>query len=73
MPICEIDLRPGGAWRYVWRKGDGSEMIMSGTVTEMAAPSASSTTERGGRNGPRRSTRWCSPSPDGRTTITSRS
>src|SRR6478672_3376484 len=22
MPICELDLRPGGAWRYVWRKSD---------------------------------------------------
>lgn len=20
MPVCEVDLRPGGAWRYVWRK-----------------------------------------------------
>jgi uncharacterized protein YndB with AHSA1/START domain len=18
MPVCEIDLRPGGAWRFVW-------------------------------------------------------
>ena len=25
MPICELDLRPGGAWRYVWRRADGSE------------------------------------------------
>ena len=21
MPVCEIDLRPGGEWHYVWRKG----------------------------------------------------
>ena len=23
MPVCEIDLRPGGKWRYLWRKSDG--------------------------------------------------
>src|ERR1700744_4743847 len=22
MPVCEIDLRPGGAWHFVWRKND---------------------------------------------------
>jgi uncharacterized protein YndB with AHSA1/START domain len=21
MPVCEIDLRPGGTWRFVWRQG----------------------------------------------------
>ena len=38
MPICELDLRPGGAWRYVWRKDDGSEMTLSGTVQEVRPP-----------------------------------
>ena len=29
MPVCEIDLRVGGRYRYVWRRdGDGSEMGM---------------------------------------------
>ena len=23
MPVCEIDLRPGGTWHFVWRKADG--------------------------------------------------
>src|SRR6267143_2100027 len=23
MPVCEIDLRVGGAYRYVWRHADG--------------------------------------------------
>ena len=25
MPVCEVDLRPGGTWLFVWRKADGSE------------------------------------------------
>ena len=35
MPVCEIDLRPGGAWRFVWRKDDGSEMAMHGIYDEV--------------------------------------
>jgi uncharacterized protein YndB with AHSA1/START domain len=38
MPVCEIDLRPGGAFRYVWRK-DGKDMGMSGTFREIVPPS----------------------------------
>ena len=30
MPVCEIDLRPGGAWHFVWRRADGTEMGMRG-------------------------------------------
>lgn len=39
MPICEIDLRVGGAYRYVWRHTDGREMGMSGVYREVARPS----------------------------------
>ncbi len=38
MPICEIDLRPGGAWRWGWRRSDGSEMEMRGEYREIAPP-----------------------------------
>jgi uncharacterized protein YndB with AHSA1/START domain len=39
MPVCEIDLRVGGAYRYVWRnEADGSEMGMGGVYQEIAAP-----------------------------------
>lgn len=38
MPVCEIDLRPGGKWHFVWRKSDGSEMAMSGTYKEIVPP-----------------------------------
>jgi uncharacterized protein YndB with AHSA1/START domain len=52
MPICELDLRPGGAWRYVWRKGDGSEMALSGTVKEVRAPERLQMTESWGPEWP---------------------
>jgi uncharacterized protein YndB with AHSA1/START domain len=39
MPVCEIDLRVGGAYRYVWRQiSDGQEMGMGGVFREIAAP-----------------------------------
>ena len=38
MPVCEIDLRPGGALRYVWRGPDGTEMGMSGEYREVVRP-----------------------------------
>ena len=39
MPVCEIDLKVGGAYRYVWRRdSDGSEMGMGGVYREIVAP-----------------------------------
>jgi uncharacterized protein YndB with AHSA1/START domain len=36
MPVCEIDLKVGGAYRYVWRRdSDGSEMGMGGVYREI--------------------------------------
>jgi uncharacterized protein YndB with AHSA1/START domain len=52
MPICELDARPGGAWRYVWRKADGSELALSGIVKEIARPERMVTTERWGPEWP---------------------
>jgi uncharacterized protein YndB with AHSA1/START domain len=52
MPICELDARPGGQWRYVWRKGDGSEMTLSGIVKEFQPPERVVTTERWGPEWP---------------------
>jgi len=37
MPVCEVDLRPGGTFRYVWRKGT-RDMGMSGTFREVVPP-----------------------------------
>jgi uncharacterized protein YndB with AHSA1/START domain len=39
MPICEIDLRTGGKYRYVWRnETDGSEMGMGGVYRDVVPP-----------------------------------
>lgn len=38
MPVCEIDLRVGGKFRYVWANADGREMGMGGTFTEVVRP-----------------------------------
>jgi uncharacterized protein YndB with AHSA1/START domain len=36
--VCEVDLRLGGTFRYVWRGPDGMEMGMRGTYLEVAPP-----------------------------------
>jgi uncharacterized protein YndB with AHSA1/START domain len=39
MPVCEIDLRVGGTYRYVWRNdSDGHEMGMGGVFREIVPP-----------------------------------
>ena len=38
LAVCEVDLKVGGAYRYVWRKGDGTEMGMQGVYREIVAP-----------------------------------
>jgi len=37
LAVCEIDLRVGGAYRYVW-KGERGEMGMGGIFKEITAP-----------------------------------
>jgi uncharacterized protein YndB with AHSA1/START domain len=39
MPVCEIDLKAGGKYRYVWRNdSNGHEMGMGGVYREVAPP-----------------------------------
>ena len=38
MPVCDIDLRVGGRYRYVWRNQEGSEMGMGGVFREIVPP-----------------------------------
>jgi len=47
MPVCEVDLRVGGRYRYVWRKNDtGHEMGVSGEFREVTPPDRVVHTER---------------------------
>jgi uncharacterized protein YndB with AHSA1/START domain len=47
MPVCEIDLRVGGAYRYRWRSdADGTEFGSSGVHREIVAFERIATTER---------------------------
>ena len=52
MPVCEIDLRPGGEWHFVWRKSDGSEMEMRGAYREIVPPERLVSTESWGGDWP---------------------
>ena len=38
MPVCEIDLRPGGKFRYVWSHPDKDDMGVTGTYREVLRP-----------------------------------
>jgi uncharacterized protein YndB with AHSA1/START domain len=38
LAVCEIDLRPGGAWRWVQRAADGAEYPFKGVYAEVACP-----------------------------------
>jgi len=47
MPICEIDLRVGGTYHYVWRKeSTGTEMGMGGVFREVVRPERLVATEK---------------------------
>lgn len=46
MPVCEIDLRVGGAYRYVWKNdADGTSFGSHGVHREIVAPQLIVTTE----------------------------
>lgn len=38
MPVCEVDLRPGGAYRFVLRGPDGAEMELRGVYRDVSPP-----------------------------------
>ena len=68
-PVCEIDLRPGGEWHYVWRKSDGSEMGMRGEYREVAPPERLVSTETWGPEWPETINTLLLSEQDGKTTI----
>jgi uncharacterized protein YndB with AHSA1/START domain len=70
MPVCEIDLRPGGAWHFVWRGGDGAELEMRGVYQEIVPPERIVNTESWGGPWPETLNTLTLDERDGKTTIT---
>jgi uncharacterized protein YndB with AHSA1/START domain len=44
--VCEVDLRVGGKYRFVWRGKDGNEMGMGGVYSEIVRPERIVCTEK---------------------------
>lgn len=70
MPVCEIDLRVGGAWRFVWRRDSGSEMEMNGEYREITPYDRLVTTESWGGPWPPTVNSLDFVEHDGKTTLT---
>jgi uncharacterized protein YndB with AHSA1/START domain len=70
MPVCEIDLRPGGAWHFVWRRADGTEMEMRGMYQEIVPPERLVSTESWGGDWPETLNTLVLSEEGGKTTIT---
>ncbi|HWH51505.1 MAG TPA: SRPBCC domain-containing protein [Gemmatimonadaceae bacterium] len=68
MPVCEIDLRPGGRWRYVWRNRTGREFEVAGTYREVDPPRRLVTVTHA--NGEEQSNTTTFAEANGRTTVT---
>lgn len=70
MNVCEIDLRPGGAWRYGWHHADGRDMSMSGEYRVVERPERLVFTERWGDEWPETSNELLLTESGGVTTVT---
>jgi uncharacterized protein YndB with AHSA1/START domain len=47
MPVCDINLKVGGTYRYVWKRdSDGTEMSSGGVFREIIAPDRIVATEK---------------------------
>lgn len=46
LPVCEMDLKVGGTYRWVWRGPDGQEMGVGGVFREIVPPERIVTTEQ---------------------------
>jgi uncharacterized protein YndB with AHSA1/START domain len=46
MAVCEVDLRVGGTYRWVWRNANGTQMGMGGVYRDIKAPERLVCTEK---------------------------
>ena len=70
MPVCEIDLRPGGEWHFVWRRANGTEISMRGEYREIVPPERVVSTESWGGDWPETLNTLILSEEGGRTTMT---
>ena len=70
MPVCDIDLRPGGVHRCVWRRESGTEMEIHGLYKEVTPPERLVTTETWGPEWPETINTITFIENDGKTTVT---
>ena len=70
MPVCEVDLRVGGAWHFAWRHSDGAEMETRGVYREIDPPGRLVTTESWGGDWPETTNTLVLSEEDGKTTVT---
>jgi uncharacterized protein YndB with AHSA1/START domain len=52
MPVCDVDLRPGGAWHFEWRGPDGRQLGMDGVYRDVSPPGRLVFTEAWGGDWP---------------------
>jgi len=69
MTVCEVDLRPGGAWHLGWRHSDGRELEMRGVYREITPPERLVSTESWGGDWPETINTLVLSEEDGRTTL----
>jgi uncharacterized protein YndB with AHSA1/START domain len=69
MPVCEVDLRPGGTWHFGWRKSDGTEMEMRGVYREITPSERLVSTESWGGDWPETINTLVLSEEDGKTTL----
>jgi uncharacterized protein YndB with AHSA1/START domain len=70
MSVCDVDLRPGGAYRLIWRKPDGEQMEISGSYREVSPPERLVSTESWGAEWPEMVNTMVLSEEGGRTTVT---
>ncbi len=70
MPVCEIDLRAGGPWRFTWQHADGRKMEMTGIYREVVPPERIVNTEQWGPEWPETVNTTLFAEEQGRTTVT---
>jgi uncharacterized protein YndB with AHSA1/START domain len=70
MPVCEVDLRVGGRWRYEWAKPGEPSFGMEGEYLEIVPPERLVHTERWGADAPAAVNTVLFSEANGRTTVT---